>query len=343
MLDNPDVLPLPSNVSADDLWLTSPDALLVVESAGIIKAANPAAHDLFVHPQGSMPGYSIEQLLPPAARERHVGLRNSYEKSPHSRSMGAGQRLEGLAGDGRVFPVHVSLSPVRDGSNLTIAAVRDMSDWVDAEHELEEARRRTNRAEDHERIARGLHDTVIQEIFAAGLALQALKGESTDSVAERLAEIITGLDTTTRSIRSVIFDLSSPVHSSAGLRSRATDLVRDLRDSLNMKPRCHFVGPLDTAVPDDLVEESLAVIRESLTNVARHAEAKNIDLSITADNWLTIEIVDDGRGLPEKSVRHSGLANLFDRADRRDGTFNAVSAPTGGTVITWSVPLVITD
>ena len=343
MSGNPDVLPLPATVSANDLWLTSPDALLIVGAAGIIEAANPAAHDLFAHPQGSMPGYVIEQLLPVSARERHVNLRTDYEMSPQSRSMGAGQRLEGLTGDGRVFPVHVSLAPLKDGSGLTIAAVRDMSGWLKAEHELEQARRRTDRAEDHERIARGLHDTVIQELFAAGLALQALKGASPEPVAERLAEIVQGLDTTTRAIRSVIFDLSSPVHSSEGLRSQATALIGDLRESLNMKPRCHFVGPLDTAVPDDLVKESLAVIRESLTNVARHAEATNIDLSITADDWITIEIVDDGRGLPEKSVRRSGLANLFDRADRRDGTFSAVSSPTGGTVITWSVPLVISD
>lgn len=343
MSTNPEILPLPTTVSADDLWLTSPDALLIVGAGGIIEAANPAAHVLFSHPQGSMPGYPVEQLLPASARQRHVSLRTDFELAPHSRAMGAGQRLEGLAGDGRIFPVHVSLAPLKDGSGSTIAAVRDMTEWRNAELELEGARRRTDRAEDHERIARGLHDTVIQELFAAGLSLQALKGVSSDPVVERLSEIISDLDKTTRSIRSVIFDLSSPVHSSEGLRSCATALVADLRESLNMKPRCHFVGPLDTAVPDDLVKESLAVIRESLTNVARHAEAKNIDLSITADNWLTIEIVDDGRGLPEKSVRHSGLANLFDRADRRDGTFTAVGAPTGGTVITWSVPLVITD
>ncbi len=330
---------LPIAVTADELWATSPDALIVAESGGRIIAANGAADRLFAMPAGSMVGRTIEDLLPGPARDRHRSLRQGFEADPHPRLMGTGQRLEGLNADGRVFPVHVSLAPLGPNTGLTLAAIRDMTAWVDAERQLEEARRRSDRAEDHERIARDLHDRVIQELFAAGLALQSLQATADTTTADRLAEIVRGLDDTTRTIRAVIFDLSSPVHSIHGLRSRATEIVDSMVEMLGVEPRCHFTGPLDTAVPDDLVEEAVIVVREMLTNVARHAEASSVTLGIAVDDLLTIEVVDDGIGLPDGSIRRSGLANLEDRARRRWGTFNASSAPAGGTVARWSVPV----
>lgn len=334
MSDNSKSLPL----TAEELWGTSPDALILVEVGGNVIAANPAAHNLFGYEQDSMMGLSVEDLVPPSRRAVHSEYRETYEEAPHSRPMGTGQRLEGVTAIGEAFSIHVSLAPL-GRSSFTIAAIRDMSGWLNAERELEEARRRTDRAEDHERIARGLHDTVIQELFAAGLALQALQPDVEEKLSLRLSQIVHDLDVTTRTIRSVIYDLNSPVHSEEGLRSQTVNLMNDLRDSLGVKPKCHFVGPLDTAVTDDLVNEALAVIRESITNVARHAEATTINLSITVDDKLTIEVVDDGRGLPKKLSHRSGLANLSDRAENKGGVFSVVSAPGGGTVIKWSVPL----
>ena len=340
MTSDPELLP--PSVTAGDLWNSTPDAVIIVDNKGKIIAANERVYELFELEPDSLLGCPVEDLVPAESRQRHRVHRKSYEKSPNSRPMGSGERLVGLSGTGRVFPIHVSLAPISD-TEFTVAAIRDMSDWLGAERELEEARYRMNQAEDHERIARELHDTVIQELFAIGLGLQSFQPLNEDLNSTRLTEIIQHLDDTTQTIRSVIYDLSSPVHSEEGLRSRTITLIDLLSRTLGIKPRCHFVGPLDTAVADDLVEESLAVIREAITNVARHAEASEVSLSIKVDQELTIEVVDNGRGLPKKSTRQSGLVNLADRAANRNGTFTAVSAPSGGTVVTWVVPLLIVD
>ncbi len=329
----------PAAVTAEDLWQTSPDALLVVGEGGVIHGANPSAHSLFHYEPGNLVGLTVEVLVPEAARERHHTYRREFEEAPHARPMGTGQRLEGCTRDGYVFPVHVSLAPLRNGSGLTIAAVRDMTAWMDAEQSLAAMRRRRDLAEDHERIARQLHDTVIQELFAAGMALQAIQATSEGEPAIRIAGIVEGLDATSKTIRSVIFDLSSPIHSEHGLRSRATGLVGELADLLGFEPLCQFAGPLDTAVPDSLVEDALAVLREALTNVARHAGATTVDIRVEVDDELSVEVIDNGSGLPDGSTRHSGLANLATRALQRQGRFNAYTAPTGGTALEWIVPL----
>ena len=335
-----DTGPLPEAVTADELWRTSPDALLIVEAGGVIVAANMAARNLFGHEPGSLVAMNVDNLLPSAARETHRRLREGFEKEPSPRSMSSRQGLEGMKADGTCFPVHVSLAPLGKEGGLVIAAIRDMSQWVKAERELRDSEYRREMAEDHERIARDLHDTVIQELYAAGMALQALQATSGSSQASRLAEIVNGLDATARTIRSVIFDLASPLHSAQGLRTRTIQVVSEMVGVLGAEPRCQFVGPLDTAVPDDLVEEALAVVRETLTNVAKHAEASTVDLRIQVDRELSIEVVDDGVGLSESTERRSGLANLAARAKKHSGSFAAYRAPAGGTAIEWVIPLV---
>ncbi len=323
-------------VSVEELWEGSPDALIVVERGGRIRAANQAAHLLFGYPAHALMGRSVEDLVPDDLRDVHVGHRATFEGDPLARPMGIGRRLLGQRADGTSIPVHVSLAPF-EGGTRTLAAVRDMTDWVDAEERLRRAERSRDLAEDHERIARELHDTVIQELFAAGIGLQAL--QATSPQPERLGEVVAALDGTIRTIRTVIFDLSSPVHARSGLRSRVDDLVGDVVRTLGIEPRCHFTGPLDTGVPDDLVEEAVAVVREGLTNVARHAGASTVDLRIDVADRLVVEIVDDGVGIADEPTRRSGLANLADRAARHDGTFSAYPNPMGGTVVEWSVPM----
>ena len=191
-----------------------------------------------------------------------------------------------------------------------------------------------------ERIARQLHDSVIQELFATAMALQAIQATSDDEDAQRIARIVEGIDATSKTIRSVIFDLSSPIHSEHGLRSSATALVGELAGLLGFEPRCQFAGPLDTAVPDSLVDDALAVLREALTNVARHAHATAVDIRIEVADDLSVEVIDNGAGLPEGTTRHSGLANLTARARQRRGRFSAYTAPGGGTALEWVVPVV---
>jgi signal transduction histidine kinase len=209
--------------------------------------------------------------------------------------------------------------------------------------ELAEARAEQQRAvmlDERERIAADLHDHVIQRLFAAGLSLQSTAGglgagEATD----RILATVDDLDATIRQIRTSIFQLQQlPQTRAPGLRARLLDVATDLTPVLGFEPAVRFSGVID-AVADDVGEDVLAVVRESLSNVARHARAASaeVDVTATADR-LTIEVGDDGVGLGSTD-RRSGLDNLRRRADRRGGTFAVAPREPTGTRLSWSVPL----
>jgi signal transduction histidine kinase len=198
--------------------------------------------------------------------------------------------------------------------------------------------------EDRERIAMDLHDTVIQQIFATGMALQATARRAEDaSVTARIDRAVEDLDATIRQIRSAIFALSAVGRSTkASLRASILEVVLDAGKALASEPLVEFAGPVDTAVPDAIGKELLAALREMLSNVARHAIASRVDVRVAVEEGgVSVRVVDDGVGPPQDGARAGGhgLANLTSRAHRLGGTFELVAGPTGGAVATWRVPL----
>jgi signal transduction histidine kinase len=193
--------------------------------------------------------------------------------------------------------------------------------------------------DDRARIARDLHDHVIQQLFASGLTVQGVIARLGDDVAiARLEEVIAGLDDAIRQIRSSIFQLR--LQESAGLRATVLAVVSDVRDSLGFDPEVHFSGPVDSVADASLAEDVAAVVREALANVARHAGATAASLDVSATNGrLEVAVEDDGRGLGE-SARRSGLVNLRWRAEERNGEL-VVGAGIGGRGLSllWAVPL----
>jgi signal transduction histidine kinase len=210
--------------------------------------------------------------------------------------------------------------------------------------ELAEARNEQHRAamlDERERIAADLHDHVIQSLFAAGLALQAVAtrlppGPSTD----RILSTITGLDDTIRQIRTSIFQLQqSPLSAGNGVRSRVLDAIADVTPALGFEPAVRFAGLIEDALTDDLADDMVAVLHEALTNVVRHANAHSVDVDVTAGaDRLVIEVKDDGSGLGAND-RRSGLANLRRRAERHGGTFTLSGRQPTGLAVKWTVPL----
>jgi signal transduction histidine kinase len=208
--------------------------------------------------------------------------------------------------------------------------------------ELAEGRRHEERVlllEDRARIARDLHDHVIQQVFAAGLVLQAsvqrLRGSA--DVAQ-LETVVTNLDEAIRQIRVSIFQLQPP--SEAGLRGAVMTVVNELRPALGFDPRLDFDGPLDSVSSEDLTRDVAAVVREALTNVAKHAGAHALQLSVHATSTqLTVTVSDDGRGMGASS-RRSGLDNLRRRAEGRRGSLVVAEVPDlGGSTLVWTVPI----
>jgi signal transduction histidine kinase len=208
--------------------------------------------------------------------------------------------------------------------------------------ELARARSDQQRAallDERERIAADLHDHVIQRLFASGLSLQALAATlGPGRATERVLTTVADLDATISQIRTAIFALQQPAQATArGLRARLLDVVTEVTPALGFEPAVRFSGLLDT-LPVALTDDLLAVLREALTNTARHAHATTADVELAATtNRVTLGVRDNGTGIGD-TTRRSGLANLRHRAEHHGGDLTVDSGPDGTRLI-WSVPL----
>lgn len=197
--------------------------------------------------------------------------------------------------------------------------------------------------EDRERIARDLHDSIIQRLFATGLSLQGtVRLIHTDpaAAADRVERAIDDLDITSRHIRSVIFDLESRRPLAAGVRSDVLELVQASTEGAGLEPRVLFDGPVDTLVGADLAADVLATVREALANVVKHARATRVDVSVQAGDGLEVRVRDDGIGPRADVVGGHGLANLRARAEAHGGTCELARLEPMGADLRWWVPLV---
>ncbi len=197
-------------------------------------------------------------------------------------------------------------------------------------------------ADDRARIGRDLHDTVIQRLFATGLALQGAQvichADPTEA-ARRIEAAVDDLDLTVKHIRSVIFGLDASRRGEAGMRDRILALCQEATGPLGFGPRVAFEGPVDTLVPEHVETDLLATLREALANVARHAGAHTVDVRVHADTEsVELAVRDDGRGGAAARDGGRGLRNMRTRAERLGGTCEITDGPDGGTELTWRVP-----
>lgn len=218
--------------------------------------------------------------------------------------------------------------------------------------ELADARadqQRMTLLEDRDRIGRDLHDHVIQRLFGVGLTVESIaSGLSADPRGDRLAQVVTDIDATIRQIRTTIFQLRGPLAPyTGGVRAQVLEVAAELTVTLGFQPSVTFAGPVDFVVPDAVIGELSAVVRETLSNTARHAKAEQVMVSLSVGKGvLCLEVTDDGVGMGETD-RRSGLANLRERAALHHGTL-LVTSPfpdrgcldsRGGTNIRWTIPL----
>lgn len=196
--------------------------------------------------------------------------------------------------------------------------------------------------EDRARIARDLHDHVIQQLFATGLELQNVAGSLVPGLmADRIEHSIDTLDATIARIRTAIFALSGTRRDSPGIRHRIIDLLDELARALPRAPQIEFTGPVDLVITGSIADEIVAVAREALTNVAKHASAQHVSVVISVtESLISLDVVDDGVGA-HGVKRRSGLANLQERALLRGGEFSFAPA-NGQTRVRWSVPVTTT-
>jgi PAS domain S-box-containing protein len=300
-------------------------------------------------------GYDHEELL--AMTPLHL---NPYTTEAEYRRMVDGlldgteeavfRRSTLLRKDGREVPVEKTLrsAPMgRDGTAWVITLVRDISARLAAEAELrasqdalQEAERAVAVSEDRERIARDLHDTVIQRLFAEGLNLQAALGVLADPERSRprIEATIEALDSTIKDLRTAIFALQTSSESAhGGLRRRLLDVVTDASPSLGFEPRVQFEGAVDS-VDEAIADALVPVLREALSNVAHHAGARHVRVSVVAGADVVLTVSDDGRGLPDGVLEGHGIESLETRARRLGGRLDVASREGGGTDLVWRVP-----
>ena len=209
--------------------------------------------------------------------------------------------------------------------------------------ELAEARRYAEQVtmlHDRERIARDLHDLVIQRLYATGMSLQgALPLIERPEVTERVSRAVDALDDTIGEIRSAIFalqarhDITRP-----GLRGQLLGVADEMSGPLGFAPSLSLSGGLDDQVPAGIAAQAMHAVREALSNAARHAAASRVDVTVEAGHDLVVVVRDNGSGMQD-STRRSGLANLAERARQLGGTLHVGPASDGGTELRWQVPL----
>ena len=449
----------------------APDATMVVAATGEIVFVNDHAGELFGCAPRKMLGRPVEELLPESYRSVHRAHRTRYRAEPTVRSMGAGLNLSALRSDGSMFPVEISLSPLRLGDDVfAVAAVRDISQRVDSEDRLHRvlntldasddamlmfdadtlryafvnagavrllgyseaelltmtplhldpgateahyrefvssllvaegtvaavrqvtllrkdgievpvektyrvapvgrdghrwvialARDITSRlaaeaalqrsqqalhdaeqvvaiADDRERIARDLHDTVIQRLFGEGLKLLGTMNVVDDAAKIRIQSTIDGLDQTIKELRLAVFSLQGGDPQPTGLRGRLLTTLTEATIGLGFEPRLQFEGPIET-IDNNIAEHLIPVLREALSNVSRHADASNVRVSVVVDEDITLTVSDDGVGVPGEVIGGHGLANMSERARRLNGEATIAARQDGGALLTWRVPL----
>ncbi|MGU3502449.1 GAF domain-containing protein [Mycobacterium sp. C31M] len=190
---------------------------------------------------------------------------------------------------------------------------------------------------DRDRIARDLHDHVIQRLFAIGLALQGTVARArSDEVQQRLSTSVDDLQEVIQEIRTAIFDLHGGAAGTTRLRQRIQEAIEQF-SAAGLRTSVQFLGPLSVVEPG-LADHAEAVVREAVSNAVRHSGATELAVLVRVDDDLSVTVTDNGCGVAA-NITESGLANLRRRADESAGTLTVGAGPTGGTMLHWSAPL----
>jgi len=286
----------------------------------------------------------------PAARVISSGNPELSLGFGHPRSAGG----EELTGGAMIVPL---TQPDGPGAALIVARAAGRDRFVDLDLDMiadfaahasvalelrgaRAARERVALLEDRGRIARDLHDNVIQRLFGAGLTLNGIDPEAVPASArERIDAVSDLLDRSIAEIRTSVFALRSTQRKGPSARHRLLDVVSEAADAFPTSPRIVFDGQVDDVVTGDLLDDVEAVTREGLSNAIRHAGASAVVVAVTAGaEALTVRITDDGRG-PGGRTRASGTANLHARAVARGGASELTPVGGGGSALTWTVPV----
>ncbi|GAB3147541.1 GAF domain-containing protein [Amycolatopsis stemonae] len=323
-------LPNSGRLDVDEDWGDDVDDLTVTVCAGTRAAELSGTH---IALDETVPGAVYRDRTPRSVPELALG----------THTFGPAMVVPLRAGD-RTTGVLVAAREAGAGSfeGAQLSVVASFADQAALALQLaaqQRAARELDVLGDRDRIARDLHDHVIQRLFAVGLSMQSTQRRTkSPELQKRLGDSIQQMHEIVQEIRTAIFDLHGGAAGETRLRHRLHDAIAELTDDALVQPTVSMAGPIDT-VPAQLAEQVEAVVREGVSNAVRHANASTVSVSVAVkDETIRVVVVDDGKGLAE-GISPSGLGNLRDRAEAAGGTFTLGSGPEGGVRVEWTAPV----
>ena len=338
----PDLLK-PSDYTA--VFEASPDAMLVVDSGGMIRDLNRQAVALFGWSREEIEGSPVERLVPPASRDLHRRHRQRYAEAPRPRPMGRGLELEAVRKDGTTIPVEISLAPsdLAAGPGHVICAVRDISAW----RRIRKLSSMMIAAAENERkhLSRELHDEFLQTLVALKIRVKLLADERDDVERERAREwIAEEIGDAIGGVKRMIRGLLPPALDHQGLASALHSMFRDVEDVYGFRIDAKL-EPVDGELDAIGALALYRIVQEAVTNAVRHSGASEAVVKLgAADGSVAAIIRDEGRGFAWREANaldgdgHVGLTGMRERAALVGGTVAVRSAPGKGTTIRASVP-----
>ena len=331
------------------------DAIVAVDAEHNILLFNPAAEQMFGVSKAEMLGQPLSRLVPERVREGHSLLMDRFMASrAHSRAMASNMEITGVRADGTEFPIESTISQTLvDGKPQLTAVLRDITQRRRAEEDLREMNRQLRslsaslqevREQERTRIAMELHDDLGQQLTGLKLELSWLGGrlkEGRRATPEEVGAMRQLLDTAIASVRRIATDLRPPILDDLGFGEAVKWQTEEFAKRSGLDITLDLQA--QALVEDDLVATALfRIVQESLTNVARHAGATQVKVSLTADESnLLLTVSDNGAGIAAdaRTGNGIGLVSMRERATALGGKFNIAGVPGAGTTIAVTLPL----
>lgn len=322
------------------LIANAPDGIVLVNGRGEIVLANDQTCELFGYERDELIGQPVDMLVPLKRRRGHVTQRESFQEQPQVRPMGIGEELTALCKDGREFPVEISLASTGGGDDrLTIAVVRDVTERREIEEERGDLIAAVQRQIERDRIARDLHDDIIQSVYAVGLVLQGAQSDRSISREDLVRRTVVDLNGVISDIRAYMRELTNDEvdgHPAGMLAARIEGLVAG-----GGPPYWTVSVSLGQAPAPELGRQIHRLAKELISNVQRHAEARNAGVTLLhRDGELELIVEDDGVGFDPAHVRDGafGLRSIQDRIIELGGTVTIAGRSPRGTRVSITIP-----
>lgn len=331
-----------------ELLEAAPYALVLVDEEGRIVLINVQTERLFGYARDELIGRTLESLLPEPFRDQHRQHRARYTADPYLRPMGEQLELYGLRRDGSQFPAEVSLSPLVCQDRLYIsAALRDISQRKRREDELRQLSQAllSTREEERARISHAIHDELGQALTGLKMDVAWLGrrlGPDQRALLDKTQAMSELIDATIEAVRQIATQLRPGILDDMGLVAAVEWQLREFQARSGI--HCQLTGSLETSALDaDRSTAAFRIFQEALTNVARHAQATRLEVSLeeTATH-LTLQVRDNGRGMSPREISHPnsiGLLGMRERARQWEGALEIHGAPGSGTTVSLRLPL----